>query len=291
MKLRFEPPLVQELVLGETLRDLAFREEVRSRLEPIYNLPPEARAQGFAQAYQALFEERGLGAGVAQELARFPLLAPLEQVLVFRAERASEVGAELSRDRRIAGIRVRLEWLTHPEQLRLFLGHELLGLSDLLDQAFGYLPQALGETPAEEHLYRQRYSLLWDIYIDGRLERGGLPPAGGRGERLAEYEHHFAFLPIGRREGFRRLYEGEGITHQELVALAREPGRLVGEGAPRVLPPTPGAPCPLCRFPTYAWGDPSPVVKLIEGDFPEWEPAQGACLRCVELYQLRAGVW
>jgi len=57
----------------------------------------------------------------------------------------------------------------------------------------------------------------------------------------------------------------------------------------------PGSPCPLCKFPTYNWvDDPESicdemVIEAIQIDFPDWESKDGACDRCVEVYELRAG--
>ena len=51
---------------------------------------------------------------------------------------------------------------------------------------------------------------------------------------------------------------------------------------------TPGAPCPLCGFATFDWADASlftkPITAVIEKDFPQWTPEQGACGRCVEIF-------
>lgn len=53
------------------------------------------------------------------------------------------------------------------------------------------------------------------------------------------------------------------------------------------------ATCPLCRFATY---DPEPqaerladdIVERITGDFPAWNPADGLCRQCADLYPARA---
>ena len=58
----------------------------------------------------------------------------------------------------------------------------------------------------------------------------------------------------------------------------------------------PGSPCPLCKFPTYNWvDDPESicdemVIEAIQIDFPDWESKDGGCDRCIEVYELRAGV-
>ena len=57
-----------------------------------------------------------------------------------------------------------------------------------------------------------------------------------------------------------------------------------------------GSPCPLCKFPTYNWvDDPESicdemVIEAIQIDFPDWESRDGGCDRCIEVYELRAGV-
>jgi hypothetical protein len=57
----------------------------------------------------------------------------------------------------------------------------------------------------------------------------------------------------------------------------------------------PGSPCPLCKFPTYNWvDDPESicdemVIEAVKIDFPGWESKDGACDRCIEVYELRAG--
>jgi hypothetical protein len=52
----------------------------------------------------------------------------------------------------------------------------------------------------------------------------------------------------------------------------------------------------LCKFPTYNWvDDPESicdemVIEAIQIDFPDWENKDGGCDRCIEVYELRAGV-
>jgi hypothetical protein len=56
------------------------------------------------------------------------------------------------------------------------------------------------------------------------------------------------------------------------------------------LGPRPGAPCPLCGFPTFAWaaetGLAGPTASAIRSEFPLWTIAQGACARCADIYRL-----
>ena len=56
--------------------------------------------------------------------------------------------------------------------------------------------------------------------------------------------------------------------------------------------PSPGGPCPLCGFPTFAWADPlklnEKVLAAVRREFPNWLPHHGVCGRCCAVYRNRA---
>jgi hypothetical protein len=61
-------------------------------------------------------------------------------------------------------------------QVRVLLRHELMHVADMLDPAFGYersLPTS-DDGPSADNIVRDRYRVLWDVTIDGRLARAGL---------------------------------------------------------------------------------------------------------------------
>src|SRR3970282_2499969 len=92
------------------------------------------------------------------------------------------------------------------------------------------------------------------------------------------------------------VWEGDRPTYVTLVRWATHPLALAAwvgwaaepEGGSA---PPPGAPCPLCGFPTYAWAPAIDflVEQLIQEDFPAWRRRDGACARCVEGYAVRRG--
>ncbi|MBI2371266.1 MAG: hypothetical protein HYV08_13725 [Deltaproteobacteria bacterium] len=126
---------------------------------------------------------------------------------------------------------------------------------------------------------------------------------------LRRYLRHAVFqrLPAGQRETlFSRLWAGEAVTHPGLLETARggiaAAPELLGfpsgaaAAAPRTRALLPGSLCPLCRFPSHEFVErfdhlAPALIELIRQDFPGWSPDQGACERCVELYQVRAGCW
>jgi len=125
---------------------------------------------------------------------------------------------------------------------------------------------------------RAHYRVLWDLAVD---TREGCPvPAE---ERRAQVERAFAARDGGQRE---RLVAAAPKTHEALVAAARDPWVYVGE--PRTRAAGKGEPCAPCGFPTHDW-DPAPPQEAIRKDFPDWEPARGACRQCGDLYRVAVG--
>lgn len=224
--------------------------------------------EAFFRFYLDWFRELGFEDRL---LARAKQL-PISILLVRKAVSKKDEGAELfvRPDAKNVAIAMRSERFFEPG-FNGWLAHELLHISDMLDPTFAYEPEiVLPEAPpAELDLLRERYRVLWDVTIDGRLGR-----QGERGKRHAEF---CKALPGLSQEQFDQLWVVRP-SHPELIALAKS----VLVRAEK----TPGAPCPLCKFPTFAWTS-DPPVEAIQRDFPRWLPAHGCCARCAELYSMR----
>ena len=298
LPVHFDPALVEEAVLRAMAghpEERAFR-RARDRL---YLLPEgEARERAFADLHAQWFEQLGLGEPIRAALAELPLLAEAcAQCVVARALTRHDEGADLLVDdrrgetvRRSTAIRLRATAFEAPQALLAMLRAELLHVADMVDPAFGYdpeLPQVDGG-PSYAQLLRDRYRALWNASVAGRLMRRGL----ATDELVAEARRAFAAaFPMLGSEGdaaFARYFELDAPRHAELLGFAVAP-RPHGEAAPLV----PGGRCPLCRFPTYAPEAeperlPPDLVQRIAADFPAWQPAQGLCRQCADLYRGRA---
>jgi hypothetical protein len=230
---------------------------------------------------------RPLEAAVGQ----FPLLAEHLVALALRKARTrGEEGAELYTDpegRRRGVLALRPERLAATTELAPWLHHELAHLADLVDPAFGYCPETDGPgwTVSRQRLVLERYRLLWNVSLDGRLIRRGLATVADEARRREEFERAFAFLPAARRaEWFEELWNGHRARHADLLALAADPRGLREHPAP-----VPGAPCPLCGFPTFDWTDPGTLPDAartrIRAEFPGWRGDEPLCARCAEVYR------
>ncbi|MDP7385536.1 MAG: hypothetical protein QF593_05860, partial [Nitrospinota bacterium] len=91
-------------------------------------------------------------------------------------------------------------------RLAYLIRHERIHVQDLLDPAFGHdetRPLSDG-SPVSEDLLRDRYRTLWDLSVDGRLERIDRLPEGVRDQRAAEFGALFRTLG---QERTRRIFE------------------------------------------------------------------------------------
>jgi hypothetical protein len=254
-------------------------------------LEPDARNAAFFKLHLEWFREWGLEKLLAEPLAEFPLLCSRLRILAFRQARGkNDDGAELyvnEAGERTGMVALRAERLANDAPLGAFLRHELTHLHDMVAPEFGYAPDLVlpNPTPGQHRLARERYRLLWDVTIDGRLTRAGRQTVASREQRWLEFGAAFPFwAEVQQREVFDTLWTDGTPTHRALEALVCDPRQLHSSEGPR-----PGAPCPLCGFPTFAWAEAAPLAEhaaAIGADFPHWTPEQGACRRCSEIYRL-----
>jgi transposase len=264
--------------------------------EKLYRiLDADERNAAFFRLHLDWFREWGLEQALLDVVDEFPLLRRELAALAFRkARHRGEEGAELfvsAETGRNAVVALRAERFAADAELQPFLRHELAHLHDMLDPAFGYspeLPTATAADRARERLIRGRYRLLWNITVDGRLIRAGRATPGNEQTHRTAFDRAFDFWPEPRRnEIFDRLWNDPQPRHPDLLALAADPRQTR-----RALHPEPGAPCPLCGFPTFVWATAERLTDALQvairREFPNWTPEQGACARCAEVYRLRA---
>jgi hypothetical protein len=255
-------------------------------------LEPDERNSAFFRLHLEWFREWGLEALLTEPLPEFPLLPEALALLAFRKARSqNDEGAELYVNEagdRNGVVALRPERVARELELGALLRHELTHLHDMLNPGFGYRPElAAGSASLSQHrLARERYRLLWDVTIDGRLSRAGRQIVATREQRWLEFTTAFAFwTEVRQEEVFTSLWTHPAPTHCLLAELVCDPRQLQSETGPH-----PGASCPLCGFPTFEWADWSSLAdkaQRIRAEFPHWTPEQGACRRCGELYRAR----
>ena len=235
----------------------------------------------------------------------------IQAVFVKRAINKVDEGSNvLSRtsNKPIIEMRVLASRFNNPEEaqeLNAFLIHEFMHAKDMVDPEFDYEDAFIPGNPSVKNMITARFRLLWNIFVDSRLERMGVVSVLSKQARFREFDNFYRKIPEKQRKGiFEGLWLTEKFNHEELLSMATDLDTLMSKFVEvsemgeeeRDYIHLQGSPCPLCKFPTYNWVyDPESicdemVIEAIQIDFPDWESKDGACDRCVEVYELRAGV-
>jgi hypothetical protein len=235
----------------------------------------------------------------------------IKEVVVKRAINKVDEGSNVLN--RVSGnpiieMRVLASRFSNPEEaldLDAFLIQELMHAKDMVDPEFDYEDAFIPGNPSVKNLITSRFRLLWNMYVDARLARIGVVSVLPKEARFREFDNFYRKIPDKQRKGiFEGIWMTDKFTHEELLSMATDldtlmskyvdPGEISEEE--RDFIHLQGSPCPLCKFPTYNWvDDPESicdemVIEAIQIDFPDWESKDGGCDRCIEVYELRAGV-
>lgn len=306
VEIRFDPALVEEAVFlelkhREASGDRRMIEAFHAQRSRLYGaaVAAEEREAKFQQLAERCFHELGLSELVTRRFEEFPLVAVQVQVAtVQRVWSRKEERVDLyvrSAPHGRASIEASTMLLLglqaarylNRDELVAFLRHELMHISDMLDPTFAYEPHPEfgGECETENDLIRERFRLLWNVWIAGRMRRNEwLLPDAERNRR--GLDRAFASWEPNRREAvLQDLDSRDHCAQRELLELAKDERltRMLGAGGVR---------CPLCHFPTRdgvrAWdGEWAPIAQAIQADYPDWAPTHGACVQCAELYRAR----
>lgn len=297
MQLRYDEDLVEAAVFLCTsgrrsgVPALQIARFHREREKPYAIADPDERNAAFFQLNLDWFREWGLETVLASSVKEFPLLPrQLDLLAVRKARGTTDEGAELyvnDAGQRTGILALRPGRFAQDGPLRDYLRHEFTHLHDMVEPAFGYSPVLglPGLNSAQQRLARERYRLLWDITIDGRLTAAGHAPAAPREQHAAAFGRAYAFWPAEKQaRTFESLWRTTAPRHAELLELIADPRSVRDEHRP-----APGASCPLCGFTTFTWvADDSlspALTNLIAAEFPDWLPEQGLCGRCQKVYQ------
>lgn len=298
MRLSYEEDFVEGAVLlcasgrDRSVSSLLIRRFHRER-EKLYEiLDSDERNTAFFRFHLEWFREWGLETLLIAPLNEFPGLPEALNILAFRKSHGKdEEGTELyvnETGERTGVVALRPQFLVMKTNVDAFLRHELMHLQDMLAPAFGYVPELPVSGPSlnQSRLARERYRLLWDVSIDGRLTLSGRNTVATKEQRWTEFTNAFSFWTEARqKEVFESLWTNPSPRHELLADLVSDPRQLQTAAGPR-----PGAPCPLCGFPTFAWATPTNLADLtvsaIRSEFPHWTPEHGACARCSNIYRV-----
>ena len=298
MHIRYDDDFVESAVLlcaagrrhAQPALQIRRFQAARERLYSI--LDPDDRNAAFFKLHLEWFREWGLEKRIVDVLTEFPLFPAALNVLAFRKARdrkdeAAELYANAETGRNVV-VAMRTERFEKDEAVASFLRREMMHVNDMIDPNFGYSRElrARGLNPAQERIVRERYRLLWDVTIDGRLSRANPASNTAREQHQKFFDRAYSFWPEEkRRTVFEELWTNPNPRHDHLLALASDPRDLSHTRAP-----LPGGSCPLCSFPTFEWANVAALdeatLETLRLQFPAWKSDQGLCQRCHEIYDV-----
>ncbi|MCI0690888.1 hypothetical protein L0337_02660 [candidate division KSB1 bacterium] len=300
-RIEFQPQLIEEAVARVMTNHPETSLFWRKREQLYENTDGESREAAFQNFYEAWFTRLGLLAPLRQIFELWPILtAATSRCLLIRARGKKHLGAELyitaeepgttARERRTIVAQLTPELLAQPPLFLEFLRHEFLHLVDMLDPHFGYEPNFPKSEagPAYDHFLQSRYTVLWDVTIDGRLhQRGWLPPAA-REKHFANFKRAFQGADEKLAKTFAYFFDQNSHTHRELVEFAQYPEKWL---AAETFEASSKGRCAICHFPTFQLIDPSKLdselIAKIREHYPDWNIAQLICRQCADLYEAR----
>ncbi len=98
--------------------------------------------------------------------------------------------------------------------------HELMHVADQLDKSFKYSDSLI---PKEGTGDFRRYKYLWNVYIDGRLERSGKPAYDTREGREKEIDECYPELSAElRKKIFDFLWELGPLNFEQITDMSRD---------------------------------------------------------------------
>ncbi len=310
----YDPQLVDDIVYKgladkEKNGDLVLYNEYHEKRDAIYDSEQEKRSKKFKALDSDFFNRLGYDRYVAEMFDEYPDIKEIvEEVHVRRATTRQNEGSNVVDEGKKVIIRLYPELFIEGKEICRVMRHELMHVSDMMDEKFGYRVEDFDCSPMEERIIRDRYRLFWDIYVDGRLENKGVETTASRDDRKRELESFFSKIPEDSRDLiFKKLWDAEvPLTHDRMVEMAKDINKvleLAAEGRSpeefkeetKKVGPLPGTTCSLCGFPSFDWveevANDEETAKVINEDFPDWEPHDGVCSRCAEYYKIRVGKW
>lgn len=211
--------------------------ELHRATDPLYGISDEEdRQRSFGRVYREFFTKFGLDRVVADLIAKRPLIGEkIDRCIVREAPRSKDESADLfRRDEEFPGqsqsslvILASPESLVHSEKFMRRMQRELLHVSDMLDEHFGYERDAIAGIPVQQSLVRDRYRVLWDIYVEGRIEREEGSDTGSTSLLRHAFTKVFSGFDSGSYQAaFDRVFCGTALTHAQLLKWAGNPELL-----------------------------------------------------------------
>ena len=230
-------PLLVEQVVFLAIRGTTGEKAYHAAREVCYQEPDlERRNHNFLRLDRDWFVKLNLARPAIDALAEWRmLLSRVQRCILAPSFRRRDGGAELYGTHALDGpkpnllIRLDVDLFSYPARMRAFMRHELMHIDDILDPEFEYDPSLSQflDKHGIPNAIRDRYRILWNVQIDGRLSTrydGTIAPPL-RNE--LEFNKLFRVLDAQCADAFRWILNTPRLTHPEILTFARAPLMLL----------------------------------------------------------------
>lgn len=235
----YEQTLVETTVFLAARENEQLESELHQAVDPLYRIPDEEQRQrAFVPVFRDFFTKLRFDRLITGLLAERPIIGDLiDQCVVREAARRKAQSAELlvrsvqggeRRSHNTLVIQLCPQSFIDTARFITLMRRELLHVADMLDDRFGYVRETFAGDPSRQSLQRDRYRVLWDIHVEGRLEREGL----GNKKQTERLERAFGLAFANGTNAtdagvFARVYNAPPLTHRSFMEWAREPSLLL----------------------------------------------------------------
>ncbi len=237
--IEYEQSLVETTVFLAVRKDERLECELHQVVDRLYEIPDEElRQREFVPVFREFFTKLRFDRLIAGLLAERPLIGALvDRCVVREAARKKAQSAELlvqdnqgGEDRvgRTLVIQICPQSFLDTGRLITLMRRELLHVADMLDQRFGYVRETFSGQPSRQNLQRDRYRVLWDTYVAGRLTREQFGVTGEKERLERAFGRVFANYTARTHDGvFAAIFDAPSLTHRNFMDWAREPVLLL----------------------------------------------------------------
>ena len=239
LTIEYEQSLIETTVFLAVRDDERLECELHQVVDRLYEISDEElRQREFVPVFRVFFTRLGFDKLIAGLLAERPLVGELvDRCVVREAPRKKAQSAELLvQDKKSGGdlvgrtlvIQICPQSFLDTGRLITLLRRELLHVADMLDERFGYVREVFPGDPSQQNLQRDRYRVLWDTYVAGRLEREkfGIKAEKERLERSfgRVFANTFAETDLGV---FAGIFDTASLTHRNFMDWSSKPSLLL----------------------------------------------------------------
>ena len=304
--LEYSPSLIEEAVMrfiSDRPEETVFRDE-RNALYEIKD--GEQRDSAFQNFHLSWFAKLELDTPLVKSLCFYPhIISKVDRVAIIQAPTKKKEGAELfrkndklySNDDKNTSILITLtpEQFCKPARLFDYLRHELQHIEDMLNPDFGYRMNSSNPKVSTliNSLFLQRYSVLWDLTVDGRLSNKEWQTSLSKEKHFEKFQQTFQ-LPFGESSRlFDYFFDNPNPTHEKLEDFAVDPLGWLHDRK-NVKDASKGN-CSLCTFSstdltTIPEQFSVEIIEQIQKENPDWKLSDTVCGQCIDIYESRLTV-